>query len=153
MIVDWISAASSVFTAGIAVYAANVGIKTLKHQRDSANIAVAVNLFDRINGYWDKMQEPNSKPDYCLGQVLAYYETAAALINNKHLSDPAELILKDHIAEVWSKLTDDPYHREIIKKLESSDTSFSELKKFVNAYVPTMLRERAHRRAIDSAKE
>jgi hypothetical protein len=130
---DWIGIADLLVTCtalGIAFWAAKTAVETLKNQRTTNDVSLALSLFDKINTYWDMAVHSPAQNQYCLGQILAYFETAAGLFNRKVLSKDASEILSHHIIEVWSKMRASPSGDQFINQLRSSATTFDELNKF-----------------------
>lgn len=134
---DWIGTADLVITCaalGIAFWAAKTAVETLKNQRTTNDVALALSLFDKINSYWDMAINNPAQNQYCIGQILAYFETASGLFNRKVLSHHASEILSHHIVEVWSKMRASESGAQFIDQLRSSATTFDELGKFFREY-------------------
>lgn len=130
---DWIGIADLLVTCaalGIAYWAAKTAVETLKNQRTTNDVALALSLFDKINNYWDMAVNNPAQNQYCLGQILAYFETAAGLFNRQVLSYHASEILSHHIVEVWSKMRASDSGKQFIDQLRSSATTFDELNIF-----------------------
>ena len=99
---DWIAGISAAITAGIATW---IGLVTLKQQKTTADIQLALNIFNSINLYWDRLTDkPNECYNYNIGQILSQFELAAMLFNREALGDEALPILKDHIIEVFTSI-------------------------------------------------
>lgn len=134
---DWIGIANLIVTGitlCIAFWAAKTAVKTLKNQRITNDVTLALSIFDKINSYWDMAIKEPAHKNYCLGQILTYFETAAGLFNRRVLSHDASEILSNHIIEVWSKMRASPSGAEFIDQLRSSATTFDELNIFFQGY-------------------
>jgi hypothetical protein len=135
---DWIAAVAAVVTAAVAI---KLGFQTFQHQRTTADVQLALSLFERINVYWDRLTDSKSANyQYDMGQILAQFELAAMLFNTKTLSGGALPILKDHIVEVFTALQLSDEGQKIIGLCKSSPDTFSELTKFSRQHMPTALR-------------
>lgn len=138
-ITDWITAASSLLTAVVAVAAGGIGIKTFWHQRTAHDVGMAVQIFMEINRYWDRLCEPGCDYKYNIGQVLSYFEIACGLFNRNTLTKDAPNILGDHILEVFTSIQTSPHGKELLDSCRSSPTTFAELRKFADKRFPQAL--------------
>jgi hypothetical protein len=139
-VADWIAASANVATAGVAAFAAYYGVRTFQHQRTANDIQLALNIFQSINRYWDRMIDTKSANyDYDMGQILAQFETAATLFNRQVLTRDALPILKDHIVEVFGSLVANSDGEKLINASCSSPDTFKELKAFLKEHTSTAL--------------
>ncbi|WP_156359408.1 hypothetical protein [Sphingomonas sp. Leaf242] len=136
---DWILASSSLLAAGVAGYAAWVGLATFKRQRTASDVDLAFRIFVEINRYWDRLSSDRQLYEYNMGQILAHFEIAAALFNRNILSTNAPSILGDHIVEVFTQIQASDAGKSLIAQCCSSDSTFSELIKFVRNRMPQAL--------------
>ena len=135
---DWVTAGAAWVTACIAIY---VGLKTFRQQRTSTDVQLALGIFSNINAYWDRLTDTaGANYQYNMGQILAQFELAAMLFNNKTLSKDALPILKDHIVEVFTALQVSEEGKKIIDVCRSSPDTFKELTRFAREHMPTALR-------------
>jgi hypothetical protein len=105
--IDWIGLAELVVTVValcIAIRGAMIAFQSLENQRSTNDVALALDLFNKINGYWDMVVTNPENNKYYLEQILTYFEVAAGLFNRRVLSDDASEILGHHIVEVWTKM-------------------------------------------------
>ena len=136
---DWLSFAANATTAGVALYAAAVGLKTFNSQRTSTDVSLSLTIFAEINRYWDQLSKDASDYDYNMGQILAQFEIASGLFNRGVLTNQATLILGDHIVEVFTQLRASSDGQDLIDRCCSSDTTFEELKRFAASRMPQAL--------------
>lgn len=128
---EWLTTIAAVIGAATAVIAAWIGLRTFSHQRTVNDVNLALNIFAEINRYWDRLNDKDSDYDYNLGQILAYFEIAANMFRNRILTKAATDILGDHIEEVYVKLQSSDYGKNLIDRCRSAETTFKELKKFI----------------------
>lgn len=136
---DWLSSITSIITAVVAGVAAYYGIRTFQHQRTSYDVSLSLDIFRDINGYWNRITEDPSSYDYNIGKILAHFELAATLFNKRVLTKNALPILKDHIIEVFTRLSMDENAKRLIDSCCSSRGTFSELQAFLKTHLPTAL--------------
>jgi hypothetical protein len=139
LIADWIGAASTLVAALIAAVAAWIGLRAYKDQRTTSDVGLALSIFGEINHYWDRLSEDSGKYEYNMGQILAQFEIAAALFNNRILTKDANVILADHIVEVFTQLNSTTEGETLIERCCSSPSTFKELRSFVNERMPQAL--------------
>lgn len=136
---DWFSASAAIIGAITAVVAAYVGLRTFRHQQTTNDVTLALDIFGQINRYWDRAAEPGGGSNYNFGQILAYFEVAAALFNDGVLATQANKILKDHIVEVFSNFQINQSGQKLLDYCKSADTTLDELHKFARANFPEAL--------------
>lgn len=139
---DWISAVATLCATGIAGAAAWFGLRTFAHQRTVNDVQMAVGIFNQINHYWDRLIDSKNY-DYNMGQILSYFEIACSLFNRNILTDSANLVLGDHIVEVFTQIIADEKGRKFIDRCLSSPNTFSELKCFFRRRMPQALNSMA----------
>lgn len=100
---------------------------------------LALSLFADINRYWDRIVDEKGDHKYNYGQILAQFETAAALFNRKILGNEGQIVLKDHIVEVWLSLSSSEHGKELIEQCRSASATFTELESFFKIHQPTAL--------------
>lgn len=140
-VTNWISAGSSFGTTIIAVVAAWVGLATFKSQRTTSDITLALDIFKEINRYWDRLsaEKDSGSYQYNMGQILVQFEIAAGLFNEKTLSGKANIILGDHIVEVFTLLSSSADGKMLLSQCASSPTTYVELRKFMSERMPQAL--------------
>jgi len=136
---EWLEALSTFAGAAVALVAAWVGLKTFRNQRAASDVQLALGIFAEINRYWDRLSENSGSYQYNMGQILAQFEIAAGLFNNKILEEKAAIILADHIVEIFCQIKDSPDGAALLEQCKSSEATFSELKKFINKRAPQAL--------------
>lgn len=99
---------------------------------------LAVSLFNEINRYWDRLVDTGDYK-YNMGQILSYFEIACSLFNRGILTKSANLVLEDHIVEVFTQIQSDTGGQAFIRECLSSPTTFSELKTFFKGRMPQAL--------------
>lgn len=139
MSADWLSALASAGTVLIAAYVALFGLHTFEHQRQVNEINLGLQIFSEINRYWDRVVEGSDNPTYEYGQILTYFEVAAAMFNRGTLSNAAGEILKDHIIEVFSQLSASHSGKALLDQCRSANSTFEQLEKFAKKNFPRML--------------
>jgi hypothetical protein len=137
---DWISAVATVVTAVIAYWAGSLAVASLRQQRTSSDVQLALGIFENINSYWDRLVDKPEDSTYNMGQILAHFEIASALFNRSILSDGALPILKDHIVEVFSRLQASEDGTRVMKECCSSSSTYIELRRFASKNFPTALK-------------
>ncbi|RYZ78828.1 MAG: hypothetical protein EOP06_28340 [Proteobacteria bacterium] len=136
---DWISAIAAVVgLPGVAI-SIIIAARAFRKQASSSDIQTAYDIFKEINRYWDLIALEEKKFNYCCGQILSQFEIAASLINNGRMSSDADMVLKDHIIEVFTQLQMDENGKKVIESCLSSKETFCELKKFAKRYQPQAL--------------
>jgi hypothetical protein len=128
---DWLAALASLVTAGIAAW---VGLRTYEQQRTSSDVKLALEIFETINRYWDRLVD-SGHPRYEHGQILSQFELAATLFNNRTLSPKALPILENHIIEVFNSYKSSEDGQQLIRELKTSNHTFAELEKFLADHV------------------
>lgn len=110
-----------------------------RKQASSSDLGTAYDIFKEINRYWDLIALEKSDFSYCCGQILTQFEIATALINRGQLSNAAEIVLRDPIVEIFTKLRADENGRKVIDSCLSSSESLCELKFFARRHQPQAL--------------
>lgn len=129
----------------VAILGVRTALKTFENQRTSNDVQLALNIFERINHYWDRSISDADKRAYYVGQILAYYEVSATLFNRGAMAEDAACILKDHIVEMWAKMLESESSRALIENVKSSSTTFSEMEKFFRSHLPKSLADKTFR--------
>lgn len=136
---DWLSVIIASVGIAIAAWAAFVGLRTFQHQQTTNDVSLALTIFEQINRYWDRADEEFGNRNYNFGQILAYFEVASGLFNDKVLTEQARKILKDHIVEVFASLQSSEAGRDLLEHCRSSGNTFSELNKLAKTHFPEAL--------------
>lgn len=124
---------ANVVVATTAVITACHGISIYKQQRTTSDIKLALEIFETINRYWDRIiDRGDEKYEYNMGQILSQFEVAARLFNDSILTKEALPILKDHIIETYTQIKSHPDGKAMINSLKSSQTTFEHLDKFLS---------------------
>jgi hypothetical protein len=140
---SWISASTGLAGLIVAGSAAFVGLRTYAHQRTSYDVNLALSIFAEINRYWDRATASEGATPYNYGQILAHFEIAAALFNDKVLTRQAAKILGDHIVEVFTALEGSENGRALLEHCQSSSETFKDLRKFAKTHFPKALLSQA----------
>lgn len=126
-VTDWINVGLTSIGVILAGIGGLIALKTFRHQRDAHDVGVALSIFVEINRYWDSIINDEENYDYYIGQILAQFETASALIRTGILTHNASLILEDHILEVYANLKEGDATRKAIERCRSADSTFENL--------------------------
>ena len=116
---------------GGGLLAAFVALRTLRHRKESFDVKLAYEILAEINRYWDRIADKEGDFDFNAGQILAQFEIASGLFNDRVLTGAAGKILEDHIVEVFTSWQSDTEGKQLLDKCRSSGRTFEELEKFI----------------------
>jgi hypothetical protein len=120
---DWTNAAQ-VLASLATIVGIPIALCTYRSSKNSDDLQKTMQLFDKINDYWDKMHSlensDNKLWDFYFTQVMTYYELSCFVINRNLIGKIASEFLIDHIIEIWSTLASDPRFSEKIEALASA---------------------------------
>lgn len=136
---QWLPASCGVAGVIIAGITATIALKRFGHHRTVSDVGLALTVFERINFYWDRLDNGTGNSSYNYGQILAHFEVACALFNKNVLTEQAESILGDHIVEVFTALKTSANGKAILSLCKSSDETYDELEKFAQERFPQSL--------------
>lgn len=130
---EWLGAFASLTTACIAAW---VGLRTYQQQRTSADVKLALSIFETINRYWDRIADNHAAHyHHDMGQIFSHFELAAMLFNKRTLSPRAQPILENHIADIYMSFRSTDEGRKLIDGYRSSENTFCELDAFLKTHV------------------